>query len=641
MNGKPIRIRKEKSMVFKMVLVSVLITAPIIIIMTSYETNTFIDKAALYLENTLLREKIRVHEKLSDLSKVVDKAVSEVVKDLASGRSVKSYDDIIRIEISPNEIPSEGKGFRISRKIILGDKLYNIYMYIDPTVMKGIVKDRNGNIRILVVDSNGEVILPRELSGKKLELVGVRFEGLNLKRFSDLLEEYKIKFAKIGEAKYYLMDFQSPIFSGYKVYIVMDYQKTLKVVERNLILAFLIDSAIVFGIGLMVFIYVKNLTLPVQKIIDQLRERKTNERYDEIEVKVRSKELQEMVFIINELLSSIKRSLEEAEERERVLSLLNEEISSAKEKLVNMDSLISDLMMVDDKKSVLEMAMNGIARIFPEIDNVCYEFESEEEGKEKGGNCGNGTPVIITIDTENGEYRFYIYGEVNLTEEQIGMLDIFFSIAAAVAENKNLWNQIEISYFYLTQKLSEISEVYDDETGKHIKRVGEYSALVAKELGMDKDYIEKIRMFSQLHDIGKLRVPREILTKPDKLTPEEIEIMKKHTIYGAEFLGEQPWLKMARNVALYHHENWDGTGYPFGLKGEEIPLEARIVKIADIYDALRSARRYKPSFTHKETTKIILEGDGRTMPSHFDPQILEVFSRVHLKFNEIFELNRD
>ena len=624
-----------------MVLISVLITAPIIIIMTSYEVNTFIDKAALYLENTLLREKLRVHEKLSDLSKLVDNAVSDVVNDLASGRSVKRYDDVIRIEISQKETPSKGKGFRIKRKVIINGRLYNLYMYIDPSVMRGIVKDRYGNIRILVVNPEGEVVLPQELSGEKLDLQEVPIVGVKLEKFTELLEKYKIKFGRVGNAKYYLMNFQSPIFSGYKVYIVMDYQKTLDVVERNLILAFLIDFAIVFGIGLMVFIYVRNLTLPVQKIIDQLRDRKTNERYDEIDVETQIGELRDMVLIINELLSNIKTSLEEARERERILSELHEKVSIAKDRLVKIDSLISDLMMVDEKKSAIEMAMTGITRIFPEIGSVCYEFESEDVGRETGGERGDGTPVVITVATEDGEYRFYMYGDIDLNEEQIGMLDIFFSIAAAIAENKNLWNQIEASYFYLTQKLSEISEVYDDETGKHIKRVGEYSALVAKELGMDKDYVEKIRMFSQLHDIGKLRVPREILTKPDKLTPEEVEVMKKHTIYGAEFLGEQPWLKMARNVALYHHENWDGTGYPFGLREEEIPLEARIVKIADIYDALRSKRRYKPSFTHKETVKIILEGDGRTMPSHFDPQILEVFKRVHLRFNEIFELNRD
>ena len=635
------QMNRERGLVFKMVLVSVLITAPIIIIMTSYEVSTFIDKAALYLENTLLREKLRVHEKLSDLSELVDNAVSDIVNDLAAGRSVKKYDDVMRIEISARETPYEGKGFRITRKVIIGGKLYNLYMYINPSVMRGIVKDRNGNIRILIVDPKGEVVLPQELSGKKLVLQRAPLAGIRLEKFTDLLEKYDIKFGRIGDVKYYLMNFQSPIFSGYKVYIVMDYQRTLSIVERNLILAFLIDSAIVFGIGLMVFIYVSNLTFPVQKIIDQLRDRKMRESYDEIEVDPRIGELRDMVLIINELLSNIKKNLEEAKERERILSALHEKVSIAKDRLVKIDSLISDLMMVDDKKSALEMAMMGIMRIFPEISNVCYEFESEEVGRETGGECGDGTPVIITVATEDGEYRFYIYGDVDLNEEQIGMLDIFFSIAAAIAENKNLWNQIEDSYFYLTQKLSEVSEVYDDETGKHIKRVGEYSALVAKELGMDKDYVEKIRMFSQLHDIGKLRVPREILTKPDKLTPEEVEVMKKHTIYGAEFLGEQPWLKMARNVALYHHENWDGTGYPFGLKEEEIPLEARIVKIADIYDALRSKRRYKPSFTHKETMRIILEGDGRTMPSHFDPQILEVFKRVHLKFNEIFELNRD
>ncbi|MGC8610907.1 MAG: HD domain-containing phosphohydrolase [Athalassotoga sp.] len=208
---------------------------------------------------------------------------------------------------------------------------------------------------------------------------------------------------------------------------------------------------------------------------------------------------------------------------------------------------------------------------------------------------------------------------------------------AGSLNSQRLISEIQNAYIYLATKFVEISEVYDYETGSHIHRVGEYSAFIASKLMMGEEFISNIRIYSMIHDIGKLKVPREILMKNGSLTKEEFEEMKKHTIYGEQLLGEAPFLEMARHIARYHHEKYDGTGYPDGLKGDEIPIEGRIMAIADVYDALRSPRRYKRAFSHEEAVKIILEGDGRTKPDHFDPKILEIFRKYNLEFKRIYE----
>ena len=633
--------KRRKSIVFKVVALTMFITVMLLTFVSIYEINSFADRAALYLENKLLTEKLRVQKKVEELIRLADKVSSSVIENFSKGMAAGEYENVKRIEISPEG--AEGKddgGFNITRKFMFHDVLYNMRIYVNPRIMEEIVKDREGKIRLIVVDYNGKVVLPDELAGKTISTKEIEIKGLVLGRLIEILKKYDINLAVVNGERFYVMDFKSPLFSGYKVYVVIDYEETLSKVKRFLFGALTLDGAVVFSIGLLLFFYIRGLTMPVERIIDELMKRKMEGSYEPIDVEVKSEEIQDMLNIVNELIVSAKKSLEEAAKREEELRKLHDFVSRSRNNLMKLNEIINDLMMVKSKKSVLEIASTEAARIFEEIDTICYEFEGELDS-DKGGKCGDGIPLIITVPTSEAEYRFYLYGNIPEVEEHIRMLDIYFSITAAIAENKDLWEQIEDSYFYLTQKLSEVSEVYDDETGKHIKRVGEYCAVVASGLGMDKNYVEKIRMFSQLHDIGKLKVPMEILTKPEKLTEEEFEIMKRHTIYGAEFLGEQPWLRMARNIALYHHENWDGSGYPFGLKGEEIPLEARIVKIADVYDALRSPRRYKPALDHKTVVKIILEGDGRTMPQHFDPDILEVFKNLHLKFNEIFEINRD
>ena len=195
---------------------------------------------------------------------------------------------------------------------------------------------------------------------------------------------------------------------------------------------------------------------------------------------------------------------------------------------------------------------------------------------------------------------------------------------------------LENAFQYTTNALARAAEANDDITGKHIKRVNCLAKKIAQGLGLEEDFIQEIYNAAQMHDVGKIYVDKAILSKPGKLTQEEFEEMKKHTIYGEKIIGDSQYLKMSAEIARSHHERYDGTGYPDGTAGEDIPLAARIVFLADIYDALRSKRPYKIAFSHEETYKIIVEGDGRTMPFHFDPKVLEVFKNNHQEFDKIF-----
>ena len=146
-----------------------------------------------------------------------------------------------------------------------------------------------------------------------------------------------------------------------------------------------------------------------------------------------------------------------------------------------------------------------------------------------------------------------------------------------------------------------------------------------------------------MHDIGKVAIPDSILLKPGKLTNEEFEIMKKHTTFGANALAavlekySNEFVRMGMELAGSHHERWDGSGYPQGLAGEAIPLSGRITMLADQYDALRSERHYKPPFDADKTYAIISEGDGRSMPCHFDPYVLEAFRAIRPIFEKIHD----
>ena len=194
--------------------------------------------------------------------------------------------------------------------------------------------------------------------------------------------------------------------------------------------------------------------------------------------------------------------------------------------------------------------------------------------------------------------------------------------------------------------LAKLSEYRDVHTGKHLERIREYCQVLAEELArrdaykdyINDKYIEDLNLSSILHDVGKVSVPDEILLKPARLTPEENEAIKQHTTYGGNILKavdahteEHSFLSMAKTIAYFHHEKWDGSGYPYGLREEEIPLAARIVALADVYDALTTVRKYRQARPHEEAMQIIFQEKGR----HFAPDIVDAFIACNLKFNAI------
>lgn len=202
--------------------------------------------------------------------------------------------------------------------------------------------------------------------------------------------------------------------------------------------------------------------------------------------------------------------------------------------------------------------------------------------------------------------------------------------------------ETEDAFMMSIQFLARAAELYDEETGNHIIRVNEYSHFLAQAQGMPKPFCDEIRYSAQLHDVGKISVDTAVLKKRGALNAAERAEMDRHPIYGHDILSQSPRLQMAAEIALNHHEKWDGSGYPNGLAGEAIPLSARIVTLADVYDALRSSRPYKTALNHDAAIRIMLHGDSRIHAhGHFDPTLLQIVAARHLELKAIYDRLRD
>lgn len=223
--------------------------------------------------------------------------------------------------------------------------------------------------------------------------------------------------------------------------------------------------------------------------------------------------------------------------------------------------------------------------------------------------------------TQNLLYTRYLYKQQQA--HMVHLEDLVKRRTQALAESISA---LEKSNQELLMRLAKVAEYRDDATGEHTQRVGRLAFLCARQLGKSEVYCTKLEQAARLHDLGKIGIPDSILQKPGSLSPDELKAMREHCKIGAELLegSGSDVLLLARSIALSHHEHWDGSGYPWGLKGEDIPLEGRIVAVVDVYDALTHSRPYKRAWTVQEATDLIRKEQAK----YFDPEVVSAFLTV-------------
>ena len=231
-------------------------------------------------------------------------------------------------------------------------------------------------------------------------------------------------------------------------------------------------------------------------------------------------------------------------------------------------------------------------------------------------------PIIFVtaLGDESDEYKGFELGAVDYITKPISPA----IVRARVNTHLSLVQaeQLKQAHVDLVERLGRAAEYKDTDTGEHIVRMSQYSKVLALALGMDEQRAELLRQAAPMHDVGKIGIPDAILLKPGKLTSEEFDHMKEHATIGAQILANSssPLLQLAHTLAIEHHEKWDGSGYPNGIKGEEISVEGRIVAIADVFDALTSKRPYKEAWSVEKTVLHMQEQAG----THFDPALIEL-----------------
>lgn len=318
------------------------------------------------------------------------------------------------------------------------------------------------------------------------------------------------------------------------------------------------------------------------------------------------------------------------------------------------DLVLSDIMMpkIDGLDLARRIKSDPDARHIPVI--LLTAGKREREDVAGGLDVGADDYLVKPVDTAELMARLRSHLRVKKLQDELTAAN------RRLAEmNDNLEQMVEerAVEIMLTRNaaifgLAKIAERRDPETGGHLERIREYTRALAMQMRksprfkdvIDNDFIVNIYQSSPLHDVGKVGIPDSILLKPGRLTAEEFETMKTHSMIGGDslaaaersFAGDS-FLSMGRDIAYYHHERWDGKGYPKGLKGDEIPLAARIMALADVYDALVSKRVYKEAMSHEKTRKVILSEEGK----HFDPDVVTAFREIDHLFLKIRRKHSD
>jgi len=295
--------------------------------------------------------------------------------------------------------------------------------------------------------------------------------------------------------------------------------------------------------------------------------------------------------------------------------------------------ILLDVMMpgMDGYEVCRQIKENEATRHIPIIFVTALgEIEDEARGFDLGAADYIVKPVSPPI------VRARVKAHLALSDQRHGLQQL---VAERTGELERSNRQLEETHLVMLRQLGRAADYRDNETGSHVARVGNFSRLLGLAAGFLESRAELLMYASMLHDTGKIGVPDHILLKPGKLTAEEFEVMKRHCEIGAGIIGEHEAevLKMARQIALWHHEKWNGQGYPHGLRGADIPLIARIVAIADVFDALTCERPYKPAWPVEKALELIAREAGQ----HFDPELARLFLGMEAEVRRIAVDYRD